>query len=242
MRIYANCMEMHSEVKRDLHEMGIKVHPQTMQDKQVADNPDFETLELSPCDFTILDGRDRDDLLVHTGKRLDWAKAEFEERVDGGTHNPGSAWELRRETWAQFIHNGEFAYTYSERFGQPLHSKRGEFCGSPLDIVVRELREHPDTRQAILPMFDGYTDLPNLGGKARVPCTLQYQFLIRAGELRMIYTMRSSDFATHFPYDIWLALQLQEYVASVLTIAPGRFTFFTGSLHLYAKDADPGTF
>jgi thymidylate synthase len=111
-----------------------------------------------------------------------------------------------------------------------------------LDHVINELRERPATRQAVLPIFDANQDMPHMGGAARVPCSLHYQFLVRYKELDMIYVMRSSDFLTHFPYDIWMALELQSYVAAQLRIPVHHFTFFTGSLHLYAKDADPGVF
>ena len=113
---------------------------------------------------------------------------------------------------------------------------------SALDRVVTELMNHPDSRQCILPIFDARDDLPNLGGIKRVPCSLHYQFAIRDGELRIFYVMRSSDFATHFAYDIWMALELQHYIAGLLDKHPGRMTFFTGSLHLYKKDWDRETF
>jgi thymidylate synthase len=54
--------------------------------------------------------------------------------------------------------------------------------------------------------------------------------------------MRSSDFHTHFVYDIWMALELLAYVADELGVPVGRFTFFSGSLHIYQKDADLGAF
>ena len=45
-RIYNKFDEALSEIGRDLAEMGISVHPKTWQDKDVSDNPDFETKEL----------------------------------------------------------------------------------------------------------------------------------------------------------------------------------------------------
>lgn len=246
MRIYETCAEMHSDVKRDLHEMGTRVHPQTMQDQNVSNDPGFETLELSPCSFMILKGGDRDDWVQSLGGNLDWCRADFNERIFNPYYygaegpNPGDAWKLRADVWEQFIHNGRFAYTYGERFG--AQSDVSHSTKSAIQRVIEQLRVHPDTRQAILPVFDGFRDLPHLGGKQRVPCSLHYQFMRRRGELDMVYVMRSSDFHTHFMYDIWMALSLQDFVSGILQIEPGRFTFFTGSLHIYAKDADPGVF
>lgn len=246
MRIFLNCHEMDSEVHRDLHEMGTIVHPQTMQDKHVADDKDYRTLELSPYSFQVIDGGDRDLWLQLRGGSLEWAQAEFLERTLSldipGSHgvNPGAAWRLREETWKPFIHQGEFAYTYSERFSQPasVHGK----SPSVLSRVISELGEHPDTRQAVLGMWDARTDTWRIGGEARVPCTLHYQFLRRLGKLNAIYTMRSSDFFTHFAYDIWLALELQARVAKEIDVPIGTLTFFTGSLHVYAKDAKENVF
>lgn len=245
MRIYQNCHEMHSEEKRNLHEMGTIVHPQSMQDKVVADDPAFRTIELSPAVFTILDGSDRDAWLRDLNLDLDWCHEDFVERVHGYSTgwgvNPGEAYK-RRKVWDEFVHGGKFAYTYSERFARAVdRDADGDGWETAIERVVRELKERPDTRQAVLPVFD-LTDLAYLGGRRRIPCSLHYQFTRRAQGLSTFYVMRSTDFKEHFPYDIWMGLQLQQFVASLIGSNVGPFTFFTGSLHLYAKDAEPGVF
>jgi len=248
MRLYASCTEMYSDVRRDLHEMGTLVHPQTMQDRNVADNPNYRTLELSPYCFTILDGGDRVTWLIRMKKSWEWVEAELKERVRCHPTpsdptvgvNPGRAWLQRQEVWLPFLHGGRFAYTYSERINRG--ALVGRTSSSALRQVISELQLHPDTRQAVLPIFNGDLDMMNMGGIARIPCSMHYQFLRRDSKLHMIYTMRSSDFLSHFPYDIALALELQAYIARIIEIPAGPMTFFTGSLHLYAKDADPGVF
>lgn len=232
MRIYTSCKEMDSEVKRDLHEMGLVVHPETMQDKDVAADPAFRTLELTPCDFMLLSGGDRDTWLIDRGCSFTWARAEFDERINQMSRlNPGFAWKERESVWKEFLETtGRFAYTYNVRMFDVL------------PIVLNELTARPNTRQAVMPIYDRTIDPHRGGGRHRVPCSMHYQFLRRAWGLDMCYVMRSSDYHTHFPYDIWLALELQDWMANKLGSAIGRFTFFTGSLHLYAKDADAGTF
>lgn len=237
MRIFRDCREMYNEVRRDLHEMGTIVHPQTMQDKIVGHDADYRTLELSPATFTIIDGQsDADAWLNDLGLNLRWAQEEFSERMTSllgnAPVNPGHAYLHRGDTWNEFIHDGKFSYTYSERFA----------LNNAIARVITELRHRPDTRQAVLPIFNNDRDLRNVGGIKRIPCSLHYQFTVREEKLKLFYVMRSTDFNTHFPYDIWLALRLQEFVANELDLAVGYFTFFTGSLHLYAKDADPGVF
>lgn len=242
MRIYQNCHEMYSDVKRDLHEMGTLVHPQTMQDKHVGDDEQYQTLELSPYGFTILDGSDRDTFIRDLGYNFEWCMDDFGERIGPAMQNhpglnPGNAHKHRPE-WAEFLRHGRFAYTYSERLA--LIPLGGAF--SALKIVIRELMQNPNTRQAVLPIFNASIDLNNAGGVARIPCSMHYQFLHRHDGLHAIYTMRSTDFKTHFPYDIWHALELQKYIADCISDKPARLTFFTGSLHIYKKDADPGVF
>ena len=71
------------------------------------------------------------------------------------------------------------------------------------------LKEKPSTRQAILEMYNFTKDMGNWGGKARIPCTMHYQMVIREGKLDLIYVMRSSDFLTHFANDQILAMEMQ---------------------------------
>ena len=110
MRIYMDWQECYEEVKRDLAEMGILVKPKTMQDKVVEGNPDYETMELQNYGYTIINAKSSD----VTGVSQPWADAEFEERIDpSGTVNPGKAWELRKEVWYEYMHDGKLAYAYN---------------------------------------------------------------------------------------------------------------------------------
>ena len=112
MRIYTNWIECYEETKRDLAEMGIAVHPKTMQDKFVYGNPDFHTLELQDYSYCLLDAKSKD----ITGVVQPWADEEFKERIDkSGCVNPGNAWKLREDVWQEFMHDGRMAYTYNER-------------------------------------------------------------------------------------------------------------------------------
>jgi len=245
MRIYRDCFEMYSEEKRNLHEMGTIVWPSTMQDKEVGDNEDYRTLELSPCAFQIRDGSTRNQWIKELGLSLEWCQDDFIERISGrtgvGPVNPGEAWKLRRDTWSEFMHDGKFSYTYSERLATHAHRDSSVFHPI-LQAVVERLITDPGTRHGIIPIFSAEKDGPNLDGKHRIPCSMFYQFLIRRNELHAIYTMRSTDFVTHFPYDIWHALELQDFIAWKVGKKNGPLTFFSGSLHIYAKDVDDGVF
>jgi len=216
-RIYANMKEAIDEIERDIMEMGIKVHPHTMQNKNVKDNDNFSTLEVQNYTFTILDMRGKDGLVPN----LFWCKAEFEERISKEFENPGKAWKLRREIWEEFLVNGKMDYTYNERI----------LGFDQLDLVIFELKNNPDTRQAVLHLHYP-ADVSNMQ-KKRIPCSMYYQFMIRNGKLDIIYNMRSSDFDTHFRNDIWLADELRKHIANKLNIPVGLFHMNVGSLHRY---------
>lgn len=231
MRIYSSCIDAAKEIERDLVEMGQNVQPQTMQDINVADNPEYETKELIGYTYRITNFNDYDKWEKHFKLNRDWLEAEMNERTSGEIQNPGEAWMKREEVWKPFIHEGKFAYTYSERLTPQLIK------------TFKELNERPDTRQGVMTIYEGTLDSSNRGGLARVPCSMYYQFLLRKEtgreQLNLIYTMRSCDFYTHFPYDVALAIGLQNHFAVRLGVETGFFQHFIGSLHAYKKDYGP---
>jgi len=225
MRLFNNAYEMVREVERDLFEMGISVQPATMQDKYVAEDKNYETTEIRAYCYTLtkLDLPSLRKMVEYMKGNLEWAEAEAADRVASQYINPGETHKLL-PVWEQFLRDGQFAYTYNERFREQLPQ------------LIRELKIRPNTRQAILTMYDRHQDMNNWGGKDRVPCSLTYQFYIRGGRLYLIYTMRSCDFLTHFCHDVYLAARLLEYVACKLKVPSGNLTHFIGSLHAYRKD------
>jgi thymidylate synthase len=211
------------EVERDLFEMGIRVQSDTMQDKDVHDNKDFETVELQAYPYMLTSWNDVNDMVNYIGN-LYWVKAEFMDRVDSKYLNPGNAYKVNESLWNEYLRDDQFAYTYNERIREQLPQ------------LIRELKKRPNSRQAIVTMYDRHQDMNNWGGKDRVPCSMYYQFYIRKGKLNMIYTMRSCDFLNHFTHDVWLALRLLEWVANAIHMESGVFTHMLGSLHAYQKD------
>lgn len=230
MRIFQNCAEMISEVHRDLFEMGVVVKPRTMQDKDVRGLKGFATLELSGYSFAIMETDDLDQMIEDRGLSLEWCETDFKERIntEPPAINPGEAYKLRDE-WEEFVHNGEFAYTYNERYIYQLTD------------TIEVLKFDPASRQAVMTVYEGAKDSGNRAGNKRVPCSMYYQFLVRDGKLDVIYTMRSSDFMVHFPYDIWMAARLRDHIAEKINVPVGRLIYFSGSLHAYQKDV-PHTF
>lgn len=227
MRIFNDPIEMYDEVGRDLWEMGIKVHPQTMQDKYVANDQDYETIELRAYAYQInvqFGMKQVEEMVKHANGNLNYCLAEFTDRVDPEFKNPGKSWKYMKNIWEEFIHNGKFAYTYNERYEPQL------------DKIIEQLEINPESRQAIITVYDHHDDKINIGGNARIPCSLSYQFLIREKKLDIIYIMRSCDYLLHFPHDVYLTIRLQNYMCDALDLEPGFFTHFMGSFHAYHKD------
>ena len=209
-----------NEIKRDLHEMDILVKPKSMQNKHVEGDPRYETLELQNYTFTILDTSDKDNMPKAT---VVWCLAEFKERVSGDLDNPGYAWEQRKEVWTEFLNqDGCFDYTYDERISGY----------EQLSAVIEELKRNPDSRQCIIHIHYP-SDIYEIGGKSRIPCTMYYQFMVRRGALDVIYNMRSSDYNTHFQNDVWLADELRRFIAQKIQYPVGLFMMNVGSLHIY---------
>lgn len=222
MRFYTDARDMYSETERDLKEMGISYVSKTVQDKEV--NADTKELLGHAYRLEMVPGlvTDLETLAMEKGIPRAWMIAEIGERLYQCV-NPGRAWIYREDLWRQYLRNGRFSYTYSERlFNQ--YAK-----------ILQELKTKKDTRQAVLTMF-WPTDLDQLGGVDRVPCSLTYQFICRDDELFLIYTMRSCDFYKFFLFDLLFACTLLEDFGRQLDKDPKFIQHQIGSLHAFEED------
>lgn len=234
MRIFEGLKDSVNEIERDLHEMGTKVWPETYQDQITADKPEFETKELQGYSYMITNPKYIREDFISLGGNEKYLDKEIEDRTDVSWLNPGNSYKERPEVWEPFIHNGKFSYTYNERLRKQLYP------------VIEQLDKNPNTRQAVMTIYDQHEDVKNLGGVARIPCSMHYQFLIRKRQdkryLDIIYAMRSCDFYTHFIYDVALADGLRKYISWLLKLEQGHLTHFIGSLHFYKKDCKKEVF
>lgn len=230
MRFYNDFIEAQNEIKRDLAELGARVHTETMQHFNIGDDPQFETIELQNYMYSVLDP----DYRKVEGVHEEWVEQEWKDRLNGGL-NPGHAWKTRKEVWLPMLEfsdewarnnqKGSFAYTYSMRMG-----------GSHIRMAIEELEKHPNSRQLWLPVWWPIDEKRR--GDRRVPCSLGYFLLRRGGKINMTYVMRSCDFVTHYPNDVALATMLQEYIAEHTHSEVGTFTHVVFSLHVYQKDVE----
>lgn len=120
------------------------------------------------------------------------------------------------------------------------HRWRRWFNCDQLLIVIQELTANPNSRRAVLQMWDGMYDLDKArkGGKD-VPCNTNAYFWISDGELHMTVCCRSNDIiwgayganAVHFSI-------LQEYMAARLKVPMGKYYQFSNNFHCYTDIYD----
>lgn len=103
-----------------------------------------------------------------------------------------------------------------------------------IDSLLQKLRDEPDTRQAVLTLWDPSRD--NVHGRADYPCTIAIQFRIRKHKLDMSVSMRSNDIIRGFYHDAVQFSLLQITLAAALGVPPGKYFHHAGSFHLYTSD------
>ncbi|MFF4534305.1 thymidylate synthase [Streptomyces sp. NPDC001407] len=101
--------------------------------------------------------------------------------------------------------------------------------------VVEILKEDPDSRRALIQLYDPARDA---AGHKDVPCTLGFRFQLRAGRLHMTTSMRGQDVWIGMPYDLFFYTTLHELVAGWLGAELGEYHHQVGSLHIYERDLD----
>jgi len=121
--------------------------------------------------------------------------------------------------------------------GRTLHGAYGQrwrhhFGTDQIDGVVEILRTNPNSRRAVIAMWDPTVD-SEVQSKD-LPCNTHIYLAIRAGLLDMTVCNRSNDL-------VWGMLGanivhlsiLQEYIASALETLSGSLFQFTNNLHVY---------
>lgn len=127
---------------------------------------------------------------------------------------------------AEFADDGVLMGAYGPRI------RRWQARVDQLDQVRRLLIADPDTRRAVIQLFDPARDG---AGHKDVPCTLGYRFFLRNGRLDMHTTMRSQDLWLGFCYDLFAATVLHELMAGWVDAEIGVYRHQVDSLHLYSE-------
>jgi thymidylate synthase len=115
-----------------------------------------------------------------------------------------------------------------------FHGAYGRRISGQMPVIVERLKEDPDTRQAVVTLWN--PELDALGGKSDHPCTCLFNWRVREGKLLMSTFMRSQDVHWGWPYDVVMFTTLQLTMAAYLGVEPGAYTHHAASFHIYTKD------
>ena len=126
--------------------------------------------------------------------------------------------------------NSDDGQTIHGGYGPRMFKMKGRH--NQVGNVITLLRRKPDSRQAIIQLFDA-SDIAE--EHKDVPCTCTLQFMIRNRCLHMFTSMRSNDAFLGLPHDIFAFTMLQEIMARTLCVELGIYKHYVGSLHLYEK-------
>lgn len=114
---------------------------------------------------------------------------------------------------------------------------RNHFEHDQIDWVIKHLKAQPNSRRAVLGMWDPMEDPPAIDhGSSDVPCNTHAYFRVNQGRLNMTVCCRSNDIvwgcygtnAVHMSY-------LMEYVACALGVMVGRYYQFSNNWHMYER-------
>lgn len=209
-----------------------------------GDIPQASTVEVEDVSFTYILPGSLDQLRAEVHPSLPWADDHFAERVSGIPHNPppSEAWWPYRQREGNTDHKQTeiFSHTYPERLwpkGISGFEPEGiRYRLGDLSDVVSLLQRSRHTRQAFIPIW--YPEDTGAVENQRVPCTLGYHVMIRDGQLKIVYYIRSCDYLRHFRDDVYLAARLARWIADQLSpmTVVDRLVMHVSSMHVFQAD------
>jgi len=112
---------------------------------------------------------------------------------------------------------------------------RGSDRTDQLRDIVARLTVDPQSRRAVAVIAE-----PKDAHEATRdhPCGVALQYLLRDGRLDAITYMRSQSAAMVLPYDGFLFMALQCWLAACLDAEPGIYRHFSGSFHIYEDELE----
>jgi thymidylate synthase len=97
--------------------------------------------------------------------------------------------------------------------------------------VLRILKSDPDSRRAVMALFDPARDFST--SRKDIPCNNWMQFSLRDQKLHMRVVSRSMDVIWGSTINVFEWTVIQELLSRELGVIPGTYTHFVGSFHLY---------
>lgn len=108
--------------------------------------------------------------------------------------------------------------------------------GNQINYVVTTLKNDPDSRRAMLVLWNGVLDTDP--GHLDHPCTINIAFRIRKNKLNMSVIMRSNDIWRGSSSDFIQFSLLHQTVAALVGVEAGTYHHTAQSMHLYTSDLE----
>lgn len=118
-----------------------------------------------------------------------------------------------------------------------VHGNYGDRVKLQIVDVVDKLRADPDSRQAVIQIWDRAEDSAHRVPMPKdIPCTLAITFGTSNGAITMSVVMRSNDVWLGLPFDVFQFRQLHRTVALLLARPLGQYCHHAVSMHAYDHD------
>ena len=113
------------------------------------------------------------------------------------------------------------------------HRWRQHFGVDQISTVVKLLKDDPQSRRAVIAMYDPHTD-GEVKGKKDIPCNTTIYFRVYEGALRMTVCCRSNDavWGAYGSNVVHFSI-LQEFIASTLQLHVGPYWQISHNMHIY---------
>ena len=168
-----------------------------------------------------------------------WERVLFNEKRNANPffHLMESLWMLAGRDDVKWIgHYNQSFHKFSDN-GKTFHGAYGyrwrkHFNQDQLVGLVNLLNKDPNTRRAVITMWDPYSDFA-IDGRD-FPCNLSIAFRVRNNKLTMSVFNRSNDliWGAYGANAVHMSI-LQEFVASALNLEMGPYTQMSNDLHAY---------
>jgi len=139
------------------------------------------------------------------------------------------------EELATIILNKENFAMYEYSYGPRIFNFNG-VKDQVNDFIIPLLKHDPQSRRAILSLFNPQTD-SDITNK-NVPSLISVYYKIKDGLLNCTSIIRSNDIFIGWPGNIYQLYLLQKYVADKLGIKTGRITTISCSAHIFHEHFD----
>jgi len=163
----------------------------------------------------------------------DYAKAEWEWYLTGDpkVERLGKIYGIVPKIWERMadVETGTVQSNYGWQWDREHQ----------LDKVIAKLKHDPDTRQAVITIYDGKE---SINYHFDTPCTTAIQFSVVNNRLEMCITMRSNDLWFGFCNDQYCFSELQKLVSGWTGYEPGRYFHFAHNIHIYKQQLGKNSF